>query len=152
MILPNFKDFPKSGRVIGIDWGARRTGIAITDESREFVFVRPVVVALNSDDLVEKITQIINSEKVSGVVVGLPLRMEGTESDTTQNVRAFVSALEKHLNVPICMLDETLSSASAQESMGRVRVRDIKQNLDSESARVILENALSIIKRFVFVE
>ena len=147
MILPNFKDFPKSGRVIGIDWGARRTGIAITDESREFVFVRPVVVALNSDDLVEKITQIINSENVSGVVVGMPLRMDGTESDTTQNVRAFVSALEKHLDVPICMLDETLSSASAQESMGRVRRVDIKQKLDSESARVILENALSIIKR-----
>ncbi len=147
MILPNFKDFPKSGRVIGIDWGARRTGIAITDESREFVFVRPVVVALNSDDLVEKITWIINSENVSGVVVGLPLRMDGTESDTTQNVRAFVNMLEKNLGVPICMLDETLSSASAQESMGRVRVRDIKQKLDSESARVILENALSIIKR-----
>ncbi len=147
MILPNFKDFPKSGRVIGIDWGARRTGIAITDESREFVFVRPVVVALNSDDLVEKITQIINSENVSGVVVGLPLRMDGTESDTTQNVRAFVSALEKNLDVPICMLDETLSSASAQEDMGRVRRVDIKQKLDSESARVILENALSIIKR-----
>lgn len=147
MILPNFKDFPKSGRVIGIDWGARRTGIAITDESREFVFVRPVVVALNSDDLVEKITQIINSENVSGVVVGMPLRMDGTESDTTQNVRAFVSALEKHLNVPICMLDETLSSASAQEDMGRVRRVDIKQKLDSESARVILENAISIIKR-----
>jgi len=147
MILPNFKDFPKSGRVIGIDWGARRTGIAITDESREFVFVRPVVVALNSDDLVEKITQIINSENVSGVVVGLPLRMDGTESDTTQNVRAFVSALEKNLGVPICTLDETLSSASAQEDMGRVRRVDIKQKLDSESARVILENALSIIKR-----
>lgn len=147
MILPNFKDFPKSGRVIGIDWGARRTGIAITDESREFVFVRPVVVALNSDDLVEKITQIINSENVSGVVVGLPLRMDGTESDTTQNVRAFVNMLEKNLGVPICMLDETLSSASAQEDMGRVRRVDIKQKLDSESARVILENALSIIKR-----
>ena len=147
MILPNFKDFPKSGRVIGIDWGARRTGIAITDESREFVFVRPVVVALNSDDLVEKITQIINSENVSGVVVGLPLRMDGTESDTTQNVRAFVNMLEKNLGVPICMLDETLSSASAQEDMGRVRRVDIKQKLDSESAHVILENALSIIKR-----
>ena len=147
MILPNFKDFPKSGRVIGIDWGARRTGIAITDESREFVFVRPVVVALNSDDLVEKITQIINSENVSGVVVGLPLRMDGTESDTTQNVRAFVNMLEKNLGVPICMLDETLSSASAQEDMGRVRRVDIKQKLDSESARVILENAISIIKR-----
>lgn len=147
MILPNFKDFPKSGRVIGIDWGARRTGIAITDESREFVFVRPVVVASSLDDLVEKITQIINSENVSGVVVGLPLRMDGTESDTTQNVRAFVSALEKNLGVPICMLDETLSSASAQEGMGRVRRVDIKQKLDSESARVILENALSIIKR-----
>jgi RNase H-fold protein (predicted Holliday junction resolvase) len=45
------------------------------------------------------------------------------------------------------MIEENLTSVTAQESMGRVRVRDIKQRLDSESARVILENAIAIIKR-----
>ena len=61
--------------------------------------------------------------------------------------RAFANSLAEHTDIPICFLDETLSSASAQESMGRVSVHDIKQKLDSESARVILENAVAVIKR-----
>ncbi len=147
MILPDFKDFPRAGRVIGIDWGARRTGIAISDPMHQMVFVRPVVLSSGADDLVQKIVTLITDENVSGVVVGLPLRMDGSASETTQNVRAFVDALAARVDVPICMLDETLSSMSAQDDMGRVRMRDIKQKLDSESARVILENALAIIKR-----
>ncbi|MBP9999740.1 MAG: Holliday junction resolvase RuvX [Proteobacteria bacterium] len=147
MILPDFKDFPRSGRVIGIDWGARRTGVAITDESRTFVFVRPVIVSNGVDDLIDKLVKIISSEKIVGVVVGLPLRMDGSESDTTKKVREFADVLAKKIDEPVVMLDETLSSASAQDGMGRVRRVDIKEKLDSESARVILENALSIISR-----
>lgn len=147
MILPNFKDFPISGRIIGVDWGVRRTGIAISDENREFVFVRESIISKNANDLIDKLVELIVAERVSGVVIGLPLYMDGTESDTTVMVRTFANDLAKQIDIPICFLDETLSSASAQESMGRVRVRDIKQKLDSESARVILENAISVMKR-----
>ena len=147
MILPDFKDFPRAGRVIGIDWGAKRTGIAISDPMHQMVFVRPVVLSSGADDLIQKIVAIIDSEHVVGAVVGLPLRMDGTESITTQNVREFANALAARIDVPICFIDETLSSTSAQEQMGRVRVHDIKEKLDTESARIILENALAIIKR-----
>ena len=147
MILPNFKDFPISGRIIGVDWGVRRTGIAISDENREFVFVHEPIISKNANDLIDKLVELIVAERVSGVVIGLPLYMDGTESDTTVMVRTFANDLAKQIDIPICFLDETLSSASAQESMGRVRVRDIKQKLDSESARVILENAISVMKR-----
>lgn len=147
MVLPDFKDFPKTGRVIGIDWGARRTGVAISDENREFVFVRPVINPMPDKSIVQQISDLIITEHSAGVVVGLPLRMDGTESDTTAMVRAFANDLAEHVNVPICFVDETLSSTTAQENMGRVRVRDIKQKLDSESARVILENAIAMMKR-----
>ena len=147
MILPDFKDFPTYGRIIGLDWGARRTGVAITDESRSFVFVREPIVSKNSDDLQGRLVSLIKDERVAGIVIGLPLRTDGTESDTTKNVRDFANSLAEKIDIPICFLDETLSSAEAQESMGRVRVRDIKQKLDSEAARVILENAIAIIKR-----
>ena len=43
MILSDFKDFPRSGRILGVDWGQRRLGIAVSDPNRNFVFVRPVV-------------------------------------------------------------------------------------------------------------
>ena len=147
MILPDFKDFPRTGRIIGIDWGARRTGVAITDENREFVFVREPIVVANGSDLVGVVTDLICAEQVCGIVIGLPLRMDGSESETTKQVREFATDLAGWVDLPICFIDETLSSSAAQESMGRVRVRDIKEKLDSESARVILENAIAIINR-----
>ena len=147
MILPDFKDFPKNGRVIGVDWGARRTGVAISDETRKIVFTRPVINPMPNKSVVDQVAELVRQERVGGIVIGLPLRMDGTESDTTAIVRKFANDLAGQVDVPICFLDETLTSTSAQESMGRVRVRDIKQHLDSESARVILENAIAILNR-----
>jgi len=145
MILPDFKAFPRVGRIMGIDWGAARTGIAVSDPSRAFLFVRPVV--NSKTDLAQRILKLASDEGVVGIVIGLPLRMDGTDSDTTARVREFAEQLAKLTDLPICFIDETLSSFVAQESMGRVRMRDIKEKLDSESARVMLENAIAVIRR-----
>ena len=147
MILPDFKAFPRSGRIIGIDWGLRRIGVAVSDVSREFVFVRPVIKLGRGDNAVATVAQLIAEENVVGIVVGLPLYPDGTESDTTKLVREFVMALSQKTDLPIIMVEENLTSVSAQESMGRIRVRDIKEKLDAESARVILENAIALINR-----
>ncbi len=147
MILSNFKAFPRIGRLVGIDWGARRTGVAVSDESHEFVFARAPIVSDTPQDLLNAILHIVNSEKIVGIVIGLPLWMDGAESETTAMVRKFAEELSTRTDVPIMFIDETLSSTAAQEQMGRVRVRDIKEKLDSESARLILENAIALIGR-----
>ena len=147
MILADFKAFPRSGRIIGIDWGARRIGVAVSDETRGFVFLRPVINLGRGDDATTIVTRVIMDERATGVVVGLPLYPDGSESDTTKMVREFVAGLSKKIDLPIILVEENLTSVVAQESMGRVRVRDIKEKLDSESARVILENAIALINR-----
>ena len=147
MILDDFKVFPRDGRLIGIDWDARRTGVAVSDESREFVFARAPIVSRDAAELVRAVAELIISEKVVGIVIGLPLRTDGSESDTTKMVREFADALATATDVPIIFIDETLSSAVAQEQMGRVRPRDIKEKLDSNSARLILENAIDLVSR-----
>ncbi|MBQ3039848.1 MAG: Holliday junction resolvase RuvX [Alphaproteobacteria bacterium] len=147
MILPDFKAFPRSGRIIGIDWGARRIGVAVSDESRAFVFTRPVLNVGRGDDAAAIVARVASDERVCGIVVGLPLYPDGAESDTTKMVREFINALSQETDLPIVTVEENLTSVSAQESMGRVRVRDIKEKLDSESARVILENAIALINR-----
>ena len=148
MILADFKAFPRTGRFLGVDWGLSRIGVAVSEPSGEFVFTRPVVVvASRSNNHADVVAQIAKEEGVVGIVVGLPVRNDGSESDTTKIVRDFVNTLSTKTDLPICMIEENLTSVSAQESMGRVRVHDIKQRLDSESARVILENAIAIIKR-----
>ncbi|MBO4745825.1 MAG: Holliday junction resolvase RuvX [Alphaproteobacteria bacterium] len=147
MILSNFKVFNASGRLIGIDWGARRTGVAVSDADRSFVFARAPIVSANSGDLINAVLDIVNAEKIVGIVIGLPLRTNGAESETTAMVRAFASELAQRTDVPIMFIDETLSSSAAQEQMGRVRRSDIKEKLDSNAARVILENAIAMMKR-----
>ena len=147
MILPDFKAFPRAGRIIGIDWGARRVGVAVSDETRGFVFTRPTINIGRGDDVATIVARVVADERACGIVVGLPLYPDGTESDTTKMVREFISALSQKTDLPIVTVEENLTSVMAQESMGRVRVRDIKERLDSESARVILENAIALINR-----
>ena len=147
MILPDFKAFPRSGRIIGIDWGARRVGVAVSDETRSFVFVRDVIKMGVGDDAGTIIARVAKEERVVGIVVGLPLYPDGAESDTTKMVREFVVNLSEKTDLPIILVEENLTSVVAQESMGRVRVRDIKERLDSQAACVILENAIALINR-----
>ena len=150
MILPDFKAFPRTGRILGIDWGLRRIGVAVSDATRDFVFVRDaIVLPRGADNHAARVAELAAQENVAGIVVGLPLYPDGAESDTTKQVYDFIKDLATKTDLPICTIEENLTSAVAQESMGRVRVRDLKERLDSESARVILENAIAVINRTV---
>jgi len=144
MIIADFKDFPRAGRIIGFDWGAKRTGVAVSDESREFVFVRPPVVG---GDMARQMAGLAESERVVGIVIGLPLRTDGSESETTKMVRDVVNRVSEHTQLPICMIDETLTSSTAAAENDLHNKKDVKEKLDSESARIILENAIAMINR-----
>ena len=148
MILPDFKAFPRTGRIIGLDWGARRTGVAVSDASREFVFTRPAIVTPRGDDSwAARVAEIARDENVGGIVIGRPVHSDGTVSEIMDDIMRNATKLCTYVDFPICFIDENLTSFAAQESMGRVRVHDIKQCLDSEAARVILENAIALINR-----
>ncbi|MBR5153813.1 MAG: Holliday junction resolvase RuvX [Alphaproteobacteria bacterium] len=150
MILSDFKAFPRSGRILGVDWGLRRLGVAVSDPERNFVFVRNTVnFVRGAENHADVVADLAKNESVVGIVVGLPLYNDGTDSETTNMVRNFIGVLESKTDLPICTIEENLTSATAQENMGRVRVHELKERLDSESARVILENAIAIINRTV---
>jgi len=142
MIIADFKDFPRAGRIIGFDWGAKRTGVAISDDTREFVFTRPPIVG---GDMPAQMAVLADTERVVGIVLGLPLRTDGSDSETTKMVRMVAENLSRHIDLPICFIDETLTSSVASEESNLKSVKDIKEQLDSESARIILENAIAVI-------
>lgn len=147
MILSDYKDFPTKGRIIGIDWGLRRCGIAVSDENRDFVFVRPQLNIKTREELLQNILEIVKTDKINSIVLGLPIRSDGSDSDTTKMVRDFAGLLESNTDLPIIFIEENLTSNAAQEEIGRKSVTKIKQELDSVSARVILENAIAMLKR-----
>ena len=147
MILSDYKDFPRDGRILGIDWGLHRCGVAISDENRGFVFVRPQLYIKTQNELIQNILDIVQNDKIVGVILGLPLYADGSDSETTKMVREFADSLSKNTDVPIVFIEENLTSVAAQEEIGSKSIARIKQELDSVSAKIILENAISLLKR-----
>jgi putative Holliday junction resolvase len=147
MILSDYKDFPHTGRILGLDWGLRRCGVAVSDEKRDFVFVRDQINIEEQSELVSAVLRLVQDDKIVGIVIGLPLHSDGTDSDTTKMVRQFADDLSKKTDLPIIFIEENLTSTMAEQEMTKKSRAKIKTELDSLSAKIILENAISVLKR-----
>jgi len=148
MILPDFKAFPTTGRIVGLDWGARRTGVAVSDPSRQFVFTRPAILTPRGDtSWARRVAALAADENVVGIVIGRPVHSDGKISETFDAILRNAMKLCTYSDLPVVFIDENLTSVAAQDEMGRIRRDDIKQRLDSEAARVILENAIAVSDR-----
>ena len=144
MIKEKFNDFPFFGKLLGIDWGKVRCGIAVSDTSQKFVFAREQI-DCKQKNLLYEILKIIKEDNIKAVVVGLPLRSDGSFSETANLVIDFAKKLEEKTDIDIFFIDETLTSITASENLSNSK--KIKEKLDSESARIILENIISLSKR-----
>jgi len=136
-------------RVLGVDVGARRVGLAISDATR--TLARPLeTIAVASDrDAVDRVAARITAlasedDGVETVVVGLPRRLDGTPTDATPRVAAFVAALRARITVPIVTEDERLTSVEAEHRLA-ARDRDWKtrkQKIDAVAAAIFLQDYL----------
>jgi len=133
-------------RILGLDVGRRRVGLAISDASG--TLARPLKTLQVTDaDLIEVVSSEVlrlagEDDGVAMVVVGLPRRLDGSPNEQTVAVEAFVEALRVRLSIPVACEDERLSSREAESRLA-VRERDWrkrKANLDAAAAAVILQD------------
>lgn len=129
-------------RYLAIDYGNKRTGLAICDESE--TITSPLAVLDTNNSLIEKITQIIKDENVGAVVLGLPLNMDGTQGSQAKIVKDFSQQLKKHIDIPIHFEDERLSSFAAEDKLAAAELtrKKKKKRLDAVAAAVILQTFL----------
>lgn len=129
-------------RYLSIDYGQKRTGLAVCDESE--TFVSPLVVLQNSKSFVAEIVKVINSENIKAVVVGLPLNMDDSEGGQAKLTRVFADGLRKHIDIEIYFQDERLSSFAAEEKLIAMELtrKGKKKRLDAIAAANILESFL----------
>ena len=125
---------------LGIDHGDARIGIAATDDFG--ILAHPVeTIDRSKADAIERISQLVSLRGIRTFVIGLPLRMDGTEGDSVVKVRAFVDQLRARVpDVPLVFVDETLSTSSAAAKLreaGR-KARDQKSVIDQAAAVEIL--------------
>lgn len=131
-------------RILAIDHGTTRMGIALSDELRiiaqplEYLPAEPLAAFL------DRLGQIVREKEVSLVLVGMPRNMDGSYGPAAEKVREFVAALKEALTVPIRTWDERLTSAQANRIMTQSGVRREKrrENVDSMSAAILLQSFL----------
>ena len=101
-------------RILGIDYGERRVGLALSDPLN--IFAKPFLTIDRklSLDLFEEIKRVIQDNSVNKIVIGIPLNMKGMDSKQTIIVREFIKVLETKIKLPIHLQDERLSSKSAE--------------------------------------
>ena len=136
-------------RVLAIDVGGRRIGLAISDPSRTLARPLATLAVKNAAEAVERVADEIgrlerDEDGLSSVVVGLPVRLDGSPGDETRRVAAFIDALKARTNLPIVTADERLTSREA-ESLLSLRERDWrvrKARLDAAAAAIILQEYL----------
>lgn len=132
------------GRILGIDFGERRVGLAISDPSATIAQPLPAITRRpGKRPPVDAIARIAEEQQATGIVIGLPLTPEGEESDWTRAVRAFGERLGERTGLPVHYVDERLSSVRAERairSLGlRKRERERKTRVDTAAAMLILQ-------------
>lgn len=136
------------GRILAIDYGSKRVGLAVTDPLR---MIASSLEALHSKDVVAYLKNYIAKEKVDIIVVGEPKTLQNEKSDSARFIDPFVKHLQKTFpDVQVVRYDERFTSTIAHQTMllGGMKKKDrrIKQNVDKISATIILQDYMEFIR------
>ena len=133
-------------RIMSIDYGTVRIGIALSDPLQ--IIANPFKVIQNSgEEVFSAINSIIKSENVGKIILGLPVNLEGKDTKKTIEVRDFFEKLKKRISIPIIYWDESYSSAEAEEMLKRMgkSIKESRKVVDKFAASIILKSYLDSI-------
>lgn len=132
--------------ILGLDWGRARVGVAASDELGLLAHPVETVSAPSRAGVLEKIKAVVDRLGAGGIVVGLPLNMDGSEGESAAAARAFGAALGEFTGLPVWFQDERLTSREAENHGVR------RQDVDRAAACLILQGYLDLQKRRGTVE
>ena len=136
-------------RVMGIDYGDARTGVAISDLLCSIVGSTAVVPSRNREKAMADIVRLAKENEVGEIVVGLPKNMDGTEGPRAELCRSFARELEEASGLPVAMWDERRTTVEAHNilSAHNYHGQKRKNTVDAVAASLILEGYLAFKKR-----
>ncbi len=134
----------KKSRILGVDPGGKRIGIAISDENKIVATPYTTIIKENYTDMISQISKIVEEYKIDGIVVGNPINMDGSEGPSSQSAKDLAKNLSKDITENITLWDERLSSQGAFNLSNELAINSSKKvkKLDENSAQFILQGAL----------
>jgi len=131
-------------RILGIDWGEKRIGLALSDPLGIIATGLSTVEKKLGFDLISYIKQLIAEQEIAKIILGFPKNMDGSVGPKGKEVLAFKESLEKAIDIPVILWDERLTTVSAQRSLreAEVKMKKGKKFLDKIAAVLILQNYL----------
>ena len=151
--MQDIEDFKKSigrkSRLLGIDPGKKRVGLAISDEDKLVSTPLRTIVKKNNSDFIKEIKEIIGENNIKGIIVGNPINMDGSKGPSAQSANDFAKYLSNNISIPVTMWDERLSSEAAFNLSSNLDINTSKkvEKLDQNAASFILQGAIDYIRR-----
>jgi putative pre-16S rRNA nuclease len=130
-------------RIMAIDYGTVRIGVSVSDELEIAAHPAPTVSVDGCE--FERLAEIVRERDVELIVVGLPLRMDGSEGPASRKVRSFVKELKRELRgIPVVLEDERLTTSEAHDALSLLgaRPRERRREVDRMAAQLILQRHL----------
>lgn len=124
-------------KYLGVDYGTKRTGLAISPDGRMAV-LKETIHSESQNETIARIKEIVDTDSVECIVVGHPLQMDLSRTEMTEQVERFVEKLRNHVSIPVQLFDERLTS-----EMAATLLRGIKDaERDQVAAQIVLQNFL----------
>ena len=136
-------------RLLGIDMGSKRIGVSICEENRKIATPYETIQFTNLNNLISRVKKIILENNIKGIIVGLPLNMDGTEGPSAQSVKDKIKLIGKEIIIPIVLWDERLSTVGSFNISSQLDINVSKRvkNIDQNSATFILQGVLDFLSK-----
>ena len=141
------KKLDKSSRLLGLDLGKKRIGVAICDSNKKIATPYTTLIKDNLKNFLNELKKIISENDIQGLVVGNPINMDGTYGKSAQSVNDFSKLISRNISLPITLWDERLSSSGAYKLSSEIDIKAAKKikKIDENSAAFILQGAIDFL-------
>ena len=137
-----------TGKILSVDFGDTRTGLAVSDPSRILASGIGYVSPGGIEKTADAVAEIASEQRASAIVVGLPVNMDGSEGGRAARCRKFASMLSERTGIPVAMFDERMTTMTASRYLNETGTHGKKRKtvIDTLSAQIILQNCLDRLK------
>lgn len=140
------REAASAGRILAVDYGRRRIGLALSDELRLTAQPLATLQRTNRRNDLRRLREIVRKNEVRGIVVGHPVRLDGSAGEMAEEAERFAARLRKELGLPVELMDERLSSWEAVQLIAKPTSSKKNSVLDHIAAAVILRDYLERIR------